>query len=93
MRKVPLNEKMLYILIMSNGKYKSIEHRAVVNPEKERLSIAAFHNPNRCTQIGPLPDLMKTNKALYKTVSFQEFMELKMSSKLDGKFMVKKLKL
>ncbi|KAG4117173.1 hypothetical protein ERO13_D12G212700v2 [Gossypium hirsutum] len=79
--------------IMSNGKYKSIEHRAVVNPEKERLSIAAFHNPNRCTQIGPLPDLMKTNKALYKTVSFQEFMELKMSSKLDGKFMVKKLKL
>ncbi|CAN1173701.1 2-oxoglutarate-dependent dioxygenase 11 [Linum perenne] len=31
------------IEMMSNGEYKSIEHRAVVNPEKERLSMAAFH--------------------------------------------------
>ncbi|KAK5777456.1 hypothetical protein PVK06_045423 [Gossypium arboreum] len=30
--------------IMSNGEYKSIEHKAVDNPEKERLSITAFHN-------------------------------------------------
>ncbi|KAK9118027.1 hypothetical protein Scep_016120 [Stephania cephalantha] len=28
-----------YITIMSNGIYKSIEHRAVVNPKEERLSI------------------------------------------------------
>ncbi|CAN1173753.1 S-norcoclaurine synthase 1 [Linum perenne] len=34
------------IEIMSNGEYKSIEHRAMVNPDKERLSIAAFHGPN-----------------------------------------------
>ncbi|KAJ0918485.1 putative (S)-norcoclaurine synthase [Helianthus annuus] len=31
--------------IMSNGEYSSIEHRAVVDFEKERLSIAAFHSP------------------------------------------------
>ena len=48
---------------MSNGEYKSIEHRAVVNPEKERLSIAAFHSPNYRTMIGPLPDLLKENSA------------------------------
>ncbi|XWS49217.1 hypothetical protein CRYUN_Cryun13aG0144700 [Craigia yunnanensis] len=30
------------IEIMSNGEYKSIEHRTVVNPEKVRLSIASF---------------------------------------------------
>ncbi|XP_027166746.1 S-norcoclaurine synthase 1-like [Coffea eugenioides] len=30
--------------IMSNGEYSSIEHRAVVDFHKERLSIAAFHS-------------------------------------------------
>ncbi|CAH8304150.1 unnamed protein product [Eruca vesicaria subsp. sativa] len=30
--------------IITNGTYKSIEHRGVVNSEKERLSVAAFHN-------------------------------------------------
>ncbi|KAK2376035.1 protein SRG1 [Trifolium repens] len=30
--------------IMTNGIYKSIEHRATVNSEKERISVAAFHN-------------------------------------------------
>ncbi|CAH2041883.1 unnamed protein product [Thlaspi arvense] len=31
--------------ILSNGIYKSIQHRAVVNSEKERISVAAFHSP------------------------------------------------
>ncbi|KAH0698163.1 hypothetical protein KY289_015645 [Solanum tuberosum] len=30
--------------IFSNGIYKSIEHRSVVSSEKERISIATFHN-------------------------------------------------
>ncbi|KAE8691597.1 Peroxidase superfamily protein [Hibiscus syriacus] len=52
--------------IMSNGEYKCIEHRVVVNEEEEPLSIASFHYPRRSTQIGPLPDVVKTNKAVYK---------------------------
>ncbi|KAF5199010.1 S-norcoclaurine synthase [Thalictrum thalictroides] len=43
--------------IMSNGIYKSIEHRVVINPDKERLSIAAFHDAEFGTIMGPLPDL------------------------------------
>ncbi|KAM7505869.1 hypothetical protein LguiB_004773 [Lonicera macranthoides] len=31
--------------ILSSGAYKSIEHRAIVNSEKERKSIAMFFNP------------------------------------------------
>ncbi|KAE8730855.1 S-norcoclaurine synthase 1 [Hibiscus syriacus] len=79
--------------IMSNGEYKSIEHRAMVNPANGRLSIAAFHNPKMGTQIGPLPDLVKTNKALYRTLPLEEFLRLKMASKLDGKHMIKKMML
>ncbi|XVF51920.1 hypothetical protein PTKIN_Ptkin04bG0223100 [Pterospermum kingtungense] len=72
------------IEIMSNGEYKSIERRAVVNPDKERLSIAAFHHPNRSTEIGPLPDLVKANEAKYRTIPLEEFLRLKLSSKLNG---------
>ncbi|KAA8522087.1 hypothetical protein F0562_012599 [Nyssa sinensis] len=71
--------------ILSNGEYKSIEHRAVVNPEKERLSIAAFHSPNIRTMIGPLPDLVKENGAKYKTIGHEDYARLVLSSKLDGK--------
>ncbi|TVU21269.1 hypothetical protein EJB05_30896 [Eragrostis curvula] len=29
--------------ILSNGRYRSIEHRAMVHPDKERISVAMFH--------------------------------------------------
>ena len=79
--------------IMSNGEYKSIEHRAVVNADKERLSIAAFHSPNVSTKIGPLPDLVKTNEARYRTIPLEDFLKLKLSSKLNGKGPLNQMKL
>ncbi|XVF13560.1 hypothetical protein REPUB_Repub08aG0217700 [Reevesia pubescens] len=81
------------IEIMSNGEYKSIEHRAVVNPDKKRLSIAAFHNPNMSTKIGPLPDLVKANEAKYRTIPLEEFLRMKLSSKLNGKGLLNQMKL
>ncbi|XP_017972816.1 PREDICTED: S-norcoclaurine synthase 1 [Theobroma cacao] len=81
------------IEIMSNGEYKSIEHRAVVNPVKERLSIAAFHSPNRSIEIGPLPDLVKAKEAKYRTMSHEKFVKLTVSSKLDGKGLLEQMKL
>ncbi|KAK9115745.1 hypothetical protein Sjap_014692 [Stephania japonica] len=47
------------IEIMSNGRYKSIEHRAVVNPKEECLSIGLFHSPKFDSDVGPIPDLVK----------------------------------
>ncbi|PPD84500.1 hypothetical protein GOBAR_DD18580 [Gossypium barbadense] len=79
--------------MVDNGEYKSIEHRAVVNPEKERLSIAPLHYGNKNAQIGPLPDLLKTNKALYNTIPAEEFLNLKLSSKLDGKHLLNQMKI
>ncbi|CAI0438254.1 unnamed protein product [Linum tenue] len=77
------------IEIMSNGEYKSIEHRVVVNPEKERLSIAAFHNSNRNAVIGPLPDILskeqKKRAPNYKSISYQEFLKLGQKATLEGK--------
>ncbi|KAL8200190.1 hypothetical protein R6Q57_011529 [Mikania cordata] len=44
--------------ILTNGQYKSIEHRATVNSEKERLSIATFYSPNFDGDLGPAPSLI-----------------------------------
>ena len=48
--------------MISNGEYKSVEHRVVVNPERHRLSIAVFHGPPMKTMIGPLAALVENNK-------------------------------
>ncbi|CAH2037255.1 unnamed protein product [Thlaspi arvense] len=48
--------------IITNGTYKSIEHRAVVNSEKERLSIATFHNPGLNKEISPAKSLLEKQK-------------------------------
>lgn len=79
--------------ILSNGKYKSIEHRAIINPQKERLSVAAFHNPDYAVMIGPLPELVEGNEEHYKTLSFQSYASLIISSKLDGKSLLDQMKL
>ncbi|CAN1746404.1 S-norcoclaurine synthase 1 [Linum perenne] len=80
------------IEMMSNGEYKSIEHRAVVNPEKERLSIAAFHSPNMKAMFGTIPDLInEKNQAKYQSVSSEELMKLAVSSKLESKRLLSQL--
>lgn len=79
--------------IMSNGEYKSIEHRAVVNTENKRMSVAAFHGPNIKGTVGPLPDLVKNNAAKYKTISTEDYLRLLLSSRLDGKSLIDHMKL
>ncbi|GJN32084.1 hypothetical protein PR202_gb20558 [Eleusine coracana subsp. coracana] len=72
--------------ILSNGRYTSVEHRAVVNPNKERLSAALFHMPCPSVTIGPLPELVEGGAtAQYKTVGYAEYMEHFFSTKLDGR--------
>lgn len=78
---------------MSNGRYKSIEHRAVVGTQKERLSIAAFHSPNYHAMIGPLPELARGSEVNYRTVDHENFMKLFFSARLDGKSFLDRMKL
>ncbi|KAK4857882.1 hypothetical protein QYF36_007613 [Acer negundo] len=44
--------------ILSNGTYRSIEHRATINSLKERLSVATFCSPKLDGDIGPAPSLV-----------------------------------
>ena len=65
----------------------------MVDPENERLSIAAFYSPCDGTIIGPLPEFTKENGPKYKSVSREEYIKYVLIRKLDGKSSVNLMKL
>lgn len=57
----------------SNGRFKAVEHRAVVNKEKDRLSIVTGLNPNPKAEIGPAAKLVnQLHPALYETRTYAD---------------------
>ncbi|KAK3139652.1 hypothetical protein QOZ80_5AG0387050 [Eleusine coracana subsp. coracana] len=57
-----------FLEIMSNGKYKSVEHRVIINPHMERLSVSAFHNPKLDGVVSPIIGAATNEDVLYKTM-------------------------
>lgn len=49
------------VQVWSNDKFRSIEHRVVVNENKARLSFPLFLNPNYNTDVAPVPELLDEN--------------------------------
>ncbi|KAL6906396.1 hypothetical protein ACP4OV_003997 [Aristida adscensionis] len=79
--------------ILSNGRYKSIEHRALVHPTRERMSAAVFHQPCQDATVEPLPELVKNDGgACYSSTSFVDFMKHFSAAKLDGRDHIESLK-
>ncbi|KAL0305553.1 UNVERIFIED_CONTAM: protein SRG1 [Sesamum radiatum] len=79
--------------ILSNGLYKSIEHRAAVNSEKERITIAMFFNPKLKAQIGPSPSLLLKQPPLYKSMIAEHYVKDFFSRKLNSKSFLDYMKL
>eukprot|EP01018_Ginkgo_biloba_P008654 Gb_05888 [translate_table: standard] len=72
--------------IMSNGRYKSIEHRAITNKDKERISIVTVYSVGYDVQMVPSPHLVdEAQPCLYKMMSFGDYMYHFTSNKLQGK--------
>jgi isopenicillin N synthase-like dioxygenase len=78
---------------MSNGKFTSVEHRAVIHPTKERISAAMFFYPCPNIMVGPLPEFMKGDKERYGSTSYEDFMKQYFATKLDGRKHIERLKL
>ncbi|GMH19424.1 hypothetical protein Nepgr_021265 [Nepenthes gracilis] len=80
--------------IVTNGIYKSIEHRATVNSIKERLSIATFYSPNLDREVSPAPSLITPQKqAMYKSIRYGDFVRLFVSRELKGKSCIEQMKI
>ncbi|KAL3033075.1 hypothetical protein AAZX31_02G118000 [Glycine max] len=72
--------------ILTNGIYRSIEHRGIVNSEKERISIAMFHRPQMSRVIGPAPSLVTPERpALFKRIGVADYLNGFLKRELKGK--------
>ncbi|KAK9063364.1 hypothetical protein SSX86_017234 [Deinandra increscens subsp. villosa] len=81
------------IQVLTNGIYKSVEHRVVVNPHKERLSLAYFFNPKSDVLIKPATELVTSTKpTLYEPMTFDEYRRFIRTKGPQGKSQVESLK-
>lgn len=65
---------VLSVQVWSNDKYESVEHRVVVNTEKERFSFAFFFFPAHHMMVKPLEELVdEQNPPKYREYNFGKY--------------------
>lgn len=76
MKYMMLDLLFVRLQIMTNGRYKSVEHRGVPDKTRERLSLATAYYPDKQSVIGPIPELITdSNPQLYKVCNFRDYVE------------------
>lgn len=79
---------LVLVQAWSNGRYKSIEHRAVTNVEKPRISAAAFVIPGNDVKLNPLETMVdeKLQPRVFKDgVDYVEYLRFTLAKKMEGK--------
>lgn len=72
--------------ILSNDRYKSIEHRVIVDDKRSRVSIPIFVNPEPGEVICPLREALDCGgKPIYKPVKYFDYYNYFFSKAHDGK--------
>ena len=78
--------------IMSNGRYRSVEHRVAANGRSNRVSVPIFVNPRPFDVIAPLPEVLAAaaaaaggRKPLYKPVLYSDYVKHFFKKPHDGK--------
>ncbi|KAK9911599.1 hypothetical protein M0R45_035495 [Rubus argutus] len=65
-----------HLEIFSNGRYKSVLHRVLVNSSKSRISVASLHSLPFNTIVRPSPKLVdEANPTRYRDTDFANFLE------------------
>uniref|UniRef100_A0A7N0ZV23 Fe2OG dioxygenase domain-containing protein n=1 Tax=Kalanchoe fedtschenkoi TaxID=63787 RepID=A0A7N0ZV23_KALFE len=63
------------IQVLSNGRYKSVHHRAV-SSKVLRVSLAVFYGPNKDTMISPIEELVDDeHPPMYREYKMSEFLD------------------
>jgi isopenicillin N synthase-like dioxygenase len=74
--------------IWSNGRYKSVEHRAVTNEDMARISYASFIIPHDDVEVEPFDHISDGGRSctrMYKKVRFGDYLRQPMRRKMEGK--------
>lgn len=85
-----------HLEIFSNGKYKSVLHRAAVNHKKTRISLAIANGPSLESIVRPAPALLDSESSgvvpTYSPVKYGEYLEYQQGNSLNAKACVDRLK-
>ncbi|KAJ1386940.1 Oxoglutarate/iron-dependent dioxygenase [Sesbania bispinosa] len=77
------------IEVITNGKYKSVEHRVIAQTNGTRMSIASFYNPANDAVIYPAPALLEAKaeerEQVYPKFVFEDYMRLYATLKFQAK--------
>lgn len=75
--------------VITNGKYKSVDHRVVAQTDGARMSLASFFNPGSDAVIYPAPALVEKEaeekKQLYPKFVFEDYMKIYAGLKFHAK--------
>ncbi|XP_050210947.1 feruloyl CoA ortho-hydroxylase F6H1-3-like [Mercurialis annua] len=72
--------------IVSNGRYRSVEHCVIASGRNNRISIPIFVNPKPSDVIGPLPEILATGeKPKYKNFVYSDYVKHFFRKAHDGK--------
>ncbi|KAL8162538.1 hypothetical protein V2J09_014027 [Rumex salicifolius] len=72
--------------LISNGKYKSVEHRVVTSADKDRVSVAVFASPGFSDVVGPLPEVVAGGGSpVYREMSYEDYCKYYFGGRLEGK--------
>uniref|UniRef100_A0A0E0DXD7 Fe2OG dioxygenase domain-containing protein n=1 Tax=Oryza meridionalis TaxID=40149 RepID=A0A0E0DXD7_9ORYZ len=72
--------------IITNGRYKSAVHRAIVNADRARLSVATFYDPSKSRKICTAPQLVcKEHPQKYRDVIYGDYVSSWYSKGPEGK--------
>ncbi|KAL3740807.1 hypothetical protein ACJRO7_021999 [Eucalyptus globulus] len=73
--------------VITNGKYKSIEHRVIAQTDGNRMSIASFYNPGSDAVICPASELVEKEEKgqVYPKFVFEDYMKLYAGLKFQAK--------
>lgn len=66
----PISDAIVVILadqteIITNGQYRSAQHRAITNANRARLSVATFHDPAKTMKVSPVFDPPRYSQVNY----------------------------
>lgn len=71
-----INGGIIGLQVVTNGIDKSTEHRAIVNEDKARISIATFLSPKLDGDLGPAPSLLTPqNPAKFRRIGVADYLK------------------
>lgn len=82
------------VQIVTNGRYKSVMHRAMTNGESARVSVVTVVGPSLDSVVEPAAALVSSERpAMYRGWSYKQFLECQQGKQLKEKSVLDLLRL